>query len=97
MPKRKRSENYGVPTGDPEMAPERAINMQREQLEKRMFNAKKLLQRALKTSKGFEAQKMAKRLKNARKLDDKKLVERLELEAGTLKVRTIIDHYRGIC
>jgi len=79
MPKRKRN----PPEPEP---PERAIESQRKQVEGKIFHGKRLLLRALKTAKGFERQKMAKRGKTALTKDDGKLVKRLEAELEVLKV-----------
>ncbi|KAF3917828.1 hypothetical protein ABW20_dc0105134 [Dactylellina cionopaga] len=108
MPKRKRSDyehsSRGVARSGPELDGEidgeadgieatRSIAIQQKTIEQKIHHHRILLKRALKTAKGFEQQKLGKRLKSARKgrlpsakvKDGKEEVERLEKELEVLK------------
>lgn len=81
MPKRKRGA-FGAGELDP--AEER--NSKRRDVEKKLVHGKKLLNRALKTAKGFERQKLGKRLKLAAEKKEDEETERLQRELDVLKV-----------
>ncbi|KAH8601395.1 Bud-site selection protein [Bisporella sp. PMI_857] len=78
MPKRKRSE-YGDFSG------ERSQTLRKKSIQEQLTQYKKLLNRALKTAKGFERQKLGKRLKNATDAGKKEDVERIQREIEVLK------------
>src|SRR5687768_8098658 len=78
MAKRKRP-TYGDENG------ERAQKLRKKEVSEKIVQSKKLLNRALKTAKGFERQKLGKRLKNATdsgKIED---VDRINREIEVLK------------
>src|SRR3954468_10675479 len=77
MPKRKRAtyENDG----------DRALQTQKKGIAEKLTQSKKLLHRALKTAKGFERQKLGKRLKLATEQDISEDVKRMNREIEALK------------
>jgi len=81
MPKRKRGSD------DTKSDPARVQKQRQIELEQKLVHNKKLLKRALKTAKGFERQKLGKRLKLAKDKGDDKEFQRLETELNVLKVR----------
>ncbi|KAF3903974.1 hypothetical protein AA313_de0200412 [Arthrobotrys entomopaga] len=109
MPKRKRSDfesssskGAPVPFANTDEPPEilnhpeessRSIAIQQQTIEQKIHHHRILLKRALKTAKGFEQQKLGKRIKSARKgrlpsakgKDGKDEVERLDKELEELK------------
>jgi hypothetical protein len=86
MPKRKRT-HYGREEVDPTQETE----LKKEELEKKLVHGRKVLNRALKTAKGFERQKLGKRIKLATKEQDEAEAGRLQKELELLKVR-VLDH-----
>jgi len=78
MVKRKRA-IYGDENG------ERAQKLRKKEVPERVAQSKKLLNRALKTAKGFERQKLGKRLKNATDAAKTEDVERINREIEVLK------------
>ena len=80
MPKRKRG------LDGTENDPARAQEQQQIELAQKLAHSKKLLHRALKTAKGFERQKLGKRLKLAKDKGDDQELQRLETELNVLKV-----------
>ena len=84
MPKRKRTsiENRQV-----DLAEE--LELKKQNLEKKLVHGRKLLNRALKTAKGFERQKLGKRIKLAVGKKDEVESGRLQRELDVLKVSTI--------
>lgn len=93
MPKRKRA-----------AAPADPIERKREEIREHLLQGQKLLQRALKTPKGFARQKLGKRLQNAKAkgvegLEDRKRINR-EIEAlKGLDIEKMTENYlcRTIC
>ncbi|RVD88624.1 uncharacterized protein DFL_002802 [Arthrobotrys flagrans] len=101
MPKRKRSDYERHPPADPPLEPEdteestRSIAIHQSTVSQKIHHSRILLKRALKTAKGFEQQRLGKRIKAARKgktsnkKDGKEQkedeVERLEKEIEALK------------
>ncbi|KAI9776880.1 MAG: hypothetical protein M1839_009328 [Geoglossum umbratile] len=87
MPKRGRPQNEteGV-DGDPGLLPDRVRSIQEKQVEQQIVIGKKALNRALKLAKGFERQKLGRRLKAARAEGDAAGVTRLDSEVEVLKV-----------
>lgn len=80
MPKRKRnSSDDGDSNGD------RVLKMRMKDVQDRIVQAKKQLHRALKLAKGFERQKLGKRLKNATSSGDTEQVQRINTEIKVLK------------
>lgn len=77
MPKRKRS-TY-------EDDADRVQSMRKKDISEKLVQSKKLLHRALKTAKGFERQKLGKRLKSAREAGSNDEVARIDREIATLK------------
>jgi hypothetical protein len=77
MPKRKRStyEDDG----------DRVQSMRKRDISEKLLQSKKLLHRALKTAKGFERQKLGKRLKNAKDAGSNDEVTRIDREIEALK------------
>jgi hypothetical protein len=77
MPKRKRSayEDDG----------DRVQSMRKKDVSEKLTQSRKLLHRALKTAKGFERQKLGKRLKNATEAGSHDEVERIKKEIEALK------------
>lgn len=86
MPKRKR-EAY-MHGGAPALSVEQKLAAQKESATAQLANCKKLLNRALKTARGFERQKLAKRLKNAegKGAEGVEDAKRLERENEVVKV-----------
>lgn len=64
-------------------------------IEDRIKHGLKSLTRALKLAKGFERQKLGKRLKTASKSNDEALVKRLEAETQALKVSRVSKRGQG--
>ncbi|OBT86862.1 hypothetical protein VE02_03862 [Pseudogymnoascus sp. 03VT05] len=83
MLKRKRESNTGPPGG----GGAGAISQRRGEVEEKLVHGKKMLNRALKTAKGFEWQKLVKRITNAKAEgeDSGAQVARLERELKVLK------------
>jgi BUD22 len=77
MPKRKRS-TY-------EDDSERVSRMQKQDVQEKLTQSKKLLHRALKTAKGFERQKLGKRLKLATTNKQSEEIARINREIEALK------------
>lgn len=77
MPKRKRD------TSDHEGS--RAQSMRKKDVSEKLARSQKALHRALKTAKGFERQKLSKRLKHATAQRDEKNVARINREIDALK------------
>lgn len=84
MLKRKRENHARVPGGS---GPD-AIGQRKGEVEEKLVHGKKMLNRALKTAKGFEWQKLVKRITNAKAEDGDSgaQVARLERELKMLKV-----------
>lgn len=77
MPKRKRgAEN------DP-------VHLRKEEVEQKLAHCKKLLNKALKLAKGFERQKLGRRVKLAAEKSDEDDLKRLNREIDVIKVRRI--------
>ena len=85
MPKRKRE------TG--EDGGSRVLAAQKQEVEEKLVHCKKLLNRALKTAKGFERQKLGKRVKAAQEKKDADDVARRNREIEALKVCMRHEHY----
>lgn len=81
MPKRKHSELSS------EDHPENFNRVKATRLGHKFERGTQLLFRALKTSRGFERQKLGRRQKTAKSEKDDKSLERLEKEVHVLKVR----------
>ena len=90
MPKRKRP-HYGREEVDPAQETE----LKKEELRKKLVHGKKLLNRALKTARGFERQKLSKRITLATVEQDGDEAGRLQRELEVLKVR-VLDHVEGV-
>lgn len=84
MLKRKRESNPRAPGG----GGAEAIGQRKGEVEEKLVHGKKMLNRALKTAKGFEWQKLVKRIGNAKAEGDDSgaQVARLERELKVLKV-----------
>ncbi|PGH27755.1 hypothetical protein AJ80_00543 [Polytolypa hystricis UAMH7299] len=82
MTKRKRSDDEGKPSSNPD---DRRIKIQTSRLEQRIEHGLKLLHRALKTAKGFERQKLGRRQKTATEKKDDAQLARLPEEIKVLK------------
>lgn len=84
MLKRKRENNVRPPGG----GGAEAIGQRKGEVEEKLVHGKKMLNRALKTAKGFEWQKLVKRITNAKAEgeDSEAQVARLERELKVLKV-----------
>ncbi|KAI9834082.1 MAG: hypothetical protein M1819_003367 [Sarea resinae] len=84
MPKRKRlqSDRVGHNGG---ANPDHAVELQRQLAEAKIVHGRKLLNRALKTAKGFERQKLGRRQKVAKEKNDAAESARLDAEVGALK------------
>jgi hypothetical protein len=78
MPKRKRN-----PYGE-DASPEEKLELKKKNVEKKLFHGRTLLHRALKTAKGFERQKLGKRMKQKTDVTE---TARLQREVDALKVR----------
>lgn len=85
MLKRKRENNPRAPGGGGSDA---IMGQRRGEVEEKLVHGKKMLNRALKTAKGFEWQKLVKRITNAKAEgeDSGAQVARLERELKVLKV-----------
>ncbi len=81
MPKRKR-EHHGAD----EIDSAQVVELKRKELEKKLVHGRKLLHRALKTARGFERQKLGKRIKLATEKNDAAETGRLQRELDVLKV-----------
>ncbi|RFU24710.1 hypothetical protein B7463_g11624, partial [Scytalidium lignicola] len=81
MPKRKRSSYDDASDGNGN----RVLKMRKKDVEDRLSPAKKQLHRALKTAKGFERQKLGKRLKLATTAGETDQVQRINTEIKMLK------------
>ena len=84
MPKRKRSL-----IEQKEVGPTQAVDLKKRNLEKKLVHGRKLLNKALKTAKGFERQKLGKRIKLAAENNDEAESGRLQRELEALKVSII--------
>jgi BUD22 len=84
MPKRKRA-YYGRE----EVDPTQEIELEKGELEKKLVHGRKVLNRALKTARGFERQKLSKRIKLATKGQDEAEAGRLQKELDVLKARML--------
>jgi BUD22 len=82
MPKRKRAHNVRK-----ELDPTQEIELKKAGLAKKLVHGKKVLHRALKTAKGFERQKLGRRIKLATEKQDGVEAGRLQRELDVLKVR----------
>jgi hypothetical protein len=89
MPKRKRSL-----IEQKEVDPTQEVELRKRNLEKKLVHGRKLLNKALKTAKGFERQKLGKRIKLAVEKNDETESGRLQRELEVLKVGTIKVHMR---
>ncbi|KAI9712496.1 MAG: hypothetical protein M1812_006912 [Candelaria pacifica] len=84
MPKRKR---YAPETAQHDgVRPSRSVELQRQQVEAKIVHGIKLLNRALKTAKGFERQKLGKRRRGAEEKNDSVELVRLDAEIEALKI-----------
>jgi hypothetical protein len=90
MPKRKRSL-----IEQKEVDPTQQVESRKRNLEKKLVHGRKLLNKALKTAKGFERQKLGKRIKLAAEKNDEAESGRLQRELEVLKVSTIKVHMRN--
>ena len=88
MPKRKR-DDIEFSEENPNRAADRALRIQKLQLEGVLSNGTKSLFRALKIARGFERQKLGRRQKTAKAAQDDAETKRLEVEVATLKVSLI--------
>ena len=85
MPKRKHEEiSSGGPI--PNVFSDRALRLQRQQLEGLLEQGQKSLFRALKVARGFERQKLGRRQKAAKAEKAEADIARLETEVAALKV-----------
>lgn len=84
MPKRKRAHH-----GREEVDPTQEIELKKGELEKKLVHGRKVLNRALKTARGFERQKLGKRIKLATNSQDEAEARRLQKELDVLKVRIL--------
>ena len=83
MVKRKRE-----PCAQRDEPPEHGLRTQRIEIEKKVVHGKKRVNHVLKTAKGFERQKLARRIAKAKSgISDADCVGRLEREVAALKVR----------
>jgi hypothetical protein len=95
MPKRKRTyEDKESFQNDSANSPRRALEVQKKQVEQHVTIGKKALNKALKLAKGFERQKLGRRLKEAKTKNDPADISRLECEIEVLKVCSF--SHRGI-
>jgi hypothetical protein len=85
MPKRKRGQ-YRREEPDPT----KELELKKVEIAKKLVHGKKVLHRALKTAKGFERQKLGKRIKLATEKQDAVGAGKLERELNVLKVYSII-------
>ncbi|MCJ1245371.1 hypothetical protein MMC30_002575 [Trapelia coarctata] len=84
MPKRKRDDT-GLSEETPKRSADRALRIQRLQVEGVLSNGTKTLFRALKIARGFERRKLGRRQKTAKAANDDAETKRLEVEVVTLK------------
>lgn len=91
MPKRKRSLIEQT-----EVDPSQEVELRKRNLEKKLVHGRKLLNKALKTAKGFERQKLGKRIKLAAEKNDGEESGRLQRELEVLKVSIIKVSMRNI-
>lgn len=84
MPKRKRDGEWDAPTA--ETTKEQSISMRQHRVEAKITNGHKLLNRAFRTAKGFERQKLGRRRKTAIAKSDAKDVARIDAETEAIKV-----------
>jgi hypothetical protein len=84
MPKRKRG-HYGRA----ELDPTQELELKKGELARKIVHGKKVLHRALKTAKGFERQKLGKRIKLATENQDGVEAGRLQRELDALKVTNL--------
>jgi hypothetical protein len=85
MPKRKRAHR-----GREEIDSEQEIKLKKEELEKKLVHGRKVLNRALKTAKGFERQKLSKRIKLATVEHNGGEAGRLQRELDVLKAGVLL-------
>jgi hypothetical protein len=85
MPKRKR-EDISSEDRLSNDSSDRALRLQRQQLEALLEEGKKSLSRALKVARGFERQKLGRRQKTAKAENSEANTARLETEIAALKV-----------
>src|SRR4051812_4175304 len=83
MPKRKRSVQDDV--SGPTSSSDRIRASRQRDVDAHIENSKKLLHRALKKAKGFERQKLGKRLTNATKTSDAPSMARIRKEIEVVK------------
>jgi hypothetical protein len=84
MPKRKRAHYRRE-----EIDPTQEIELKKGELEKKLVHGRKVLNRVLKTAKGFERQKLGKRIKLATVEQDEAEARRLQRELHVLKVHIL--------
>ncbi len=89
MPKRKRTHRWRE-----EVNPSQKPGLKKEEVEKKLVHGRKVLNRALKTARGFERQKLSKRIKLATKEQDGQEIGRLHRELDILKAR-VMFHFGG--
>lgn len=95
MPKRKRA-HYGRE----ELDPTQETELKKKELEKKLVHSRKLLNRALKTARGFERQKLGKRIKQAREKQDEAEAGRLQKELDVLKacmIKSLGEYHANWC
>jgi hypothetical protein len=85
MPKRKRAYR-----GREELDSEQEIRLKKEELERKLVHGRKVLNRALKTARGFERQKLSKRIKLATVEHDGGEAGRLQRELDVLKAGVLL-------
>ncbi|GAB7349285.1 hypothetical protein MBLNU459_g8430t1 [Dothideomycetes sp. NU459] len=83
MPKRKRDGEWEPPSKETQTEP--GISMRQHRVEAKINNGHKLLNRAFKTAKGFERQKLGRRRKTAISKSDAKDVARIDAETAAIK------------
>jgi hypothetical protein len=94
MSKRRRSQSeVEVVGGNLGLLPGRAPSIQENQVEQQIAIGRKALNRALKLARGFERQKLGRRLKAARTEGDVASVVRLDSEVKALKVCPFRKYY----
>jgi len=75
----------------------RAVAIQQKTVEQKIYHGKTILKRALKKAKGFEQQKLGKRIKSSRggRTNGKGVedLSRLETELEALKVNSFLSYY----
>jgi hypothetical protein len=81
MPKRKRAHR-----GTEAVDPAQELELKKEEIGRKLVHGRKLLNRALKTARGFERQKLGKRIKLATVEQDGEEARRLQRELDVLKV-----------